>query len=41
MTFGKHKGKPIAEVDKGWVAWYRKQDDTDPYLLMAFTNAGK
>jgi exodeoxyribonuclease X len=41
MAFGKHKGKPIAEVDKGWIAWYRKQDDTDPYLLMAFSKAGK
>jgi exodeoxyribonuclease X len=41
MTFGKYKGSPIRDVDKGWVAWYRKQPDTDPYLLIAFTQAGK
>lgn len=40
MTFGKHKGKPISEVDKGYANWYRRQDDTDPYVLMAFTRAG-
>lgn len=36
MPFGKHKGKPIAEVDKGWRKWYAAQADTDPYILMAF-----
>jgi exodeoxyribonuclease X len=36
MTFGKHKGKLISEVDAGYVAWYRKQPDQDPYLLEAF-----
>lgn len=41
MTFGKYKGSKISEVDKGYVAWYRKQPDPDPYLLMAFTKAGK
>ena len=41
MTFGKYKGSPIADVDKGYVNWYRKQPDPDPYLLMAFTRAGK
>lgn len=36
MTFGKHRGKLIAEVDAGYIAWYRKQPDPDPYLLEAF-----
>ena len=40
MTFGKHKGKLISQVDKGWVKWYRQQPDTDPYLLLAFSKAG-
>ncbi len=40
MTFGKHKDKPIGEVDKGWVLWYTKQTDTDPYLLEAFRQHG-
>lgn len=40
MTFGKHKGKEIADVDRGYVAWYRKQPDTDPYLIEAFRRAG-
>jgi len=37
MTFGKYKGHPITDVDQGWITWYRKQPDTDPYLLMAFS----
>ena len=41
MTFGKHKGKLIREVDAGWVAWYRRQEDTDEWLLKAFKLAGK
>lgn len=41
ITFGKHKGKPIHQVDAGWVAWYRRQEDTDEYLLKAFKLAGK
>lgn len=40
MTFGKHKGKRIEEVDRGYSNWYRKQSDTDPYLLEAFKRAG-
>lgn len=40
MTFGKHKGKTIAEVDRGYSNWYRKQSDPDPYLLEAFKRAG-
>lgn len=36
MTFGKYRGKAINEVDAGYIAWYRKQPDQDPYLLEAF-----
>lgn len=39
MTFGKHKGKPISDVDRGYANWYRRQEDTDPYLLEAFKRA--
>jgi exodeoxyribonuclease X len=41
MSFGKYKGQPIRNVDGGWVAWYRRQEDTDEYLLKAFKLAGK
>lgn len=37
MTFGKYKGCPVAEVNRGWAKWYRNQTDTDPYLLMALS----
>lgn len=36
MTFGKHKGKHMSEVDAGYRGWYMKQPDTDPYVLEAF-----
>jgi len=39
MTFGKFAGQPISAVDRGYAAWYRKQPDTDPYLLEAFKRA--
>lgn len=41
MTFGKHRGKLVSEVDAGYVAWYRRQPDPDPYLLMAFSRGKK
>lgn len=41
MPFGKFKGLPISEVDKGWASWYRKQSDTDPYIMIALSRAGK
>jgi exodeoxyribonuclease X len=41
MGFGKHKGKPISEVDYGYVKWYRSQPDPDRYYLKAFKLAGK
>jgi exodeoxyribonuclease X len=40
MTFGKHKGKLVTEVDKGYANWYSKQEDTDEYLMQAFRLAG-
>lgn len=40
MGFGKHKGTPIADVDPGYVRWYRAQPDPDPYYLAAFKKAG-
>lgn len=40
MTFGKFKGQPVSAVDRGYMNWYRKQPDTDPYLLEAFERNG-
>lgn len=40
MTFGKYKGEPVSSVDRGWYNWYRRQSDTDPYLLEAFRRLG-
>ena len=36
MTFGKFKGLPMEDVDRGWRGWYMKQEDQDPWLLKAF-----
>lgn len=41
MGFGKFKGQPVANVDRGWISWYRRQDDTDAYLLEAFRRLGR
>lgn len=41
MSFGKYKGQPISAVDKGWANWYKRQDETDEYLLVALQRAGK
>ena len=41
MTFGKYKGMAIRDVPYGYVTWYRRQEDQDPYLLQAFRLAGK
>lgn len=35
MPFGKYKGQPIRNVDRGWISWYQRQPDTDPYLMKA------
>lgn len=40
MTFGKHEGAPIADVPRDYAEWYARQDETDPYLIKAFQNAG-
>lgn len=40
MGFGKYRGMPVNQVDRGYVSWYRKQADTDPYYLEAFRRAG-
>lgn len=40
MTFGKFKDQPIENVDRGYANWYRRQPDTDPYLLEAFRRQG-
>ena len=36
MTFGKHKGTPLAEVPKDYVRWLLDQPNVDPYLRQAF-----
>jgi len=41
MTFGKYKDQPVEAVDRGWVSWYRRQNDTDPYLIEAFDRLGR
>ena len=41
MSFGKHKGQPIANVPPSYMNWYRRQDDPDPYLLKAFDAVGR
>ena len=38
MPFGKHKGDPISSVPKAYKDWYRRQAETDPYILMAFSS---
>lgn len=40
MTFGKFKGQPVSAVDRGYMNWYRRQPDTDPYVLIAFERNG-
>jgi exodeoxyribonuclease X len=40
MTFGKHEGLPISEVPADYAEWYQRQEDTDPYLIIAFQKAG-
>ncbi len=40
MGFSMHKGLPIRDVPSGWVRWYQKQEETDPYYIEAFKRAG-
>ena len=35
ITFGKHKGTAIEDLDSGYVSWLLKQPDLDPYLRKA------
>lgn len=35
ITFGKHKGTAIKELDPSYVTWLLRQDDLDPYLRKA------
>ena len=39
-SFGKFYNQPISAADRGYVNWYRRQPDTDPYLLEACRRAG-
>jgi len=41
MPFGKHKGLPIKDIDAGYKAWYHKQPDADPYILMAMSRGAR
>jgi len=41
MSFGKYRGQPVHAVDGGWISWYRRQEDPDPYLLKAFKRLGR
>lgn len=36
MTFGKHKGLPLAEVPRDYVRWLLDQQNVDPYVRQAF-----
>ena len=38
MTFGKHKGLPIADVPIDYKRWLLGQDNIDPYLIQALSN---
>lgn len=35
ISFGKHKGTLVKDLDSGYVAWLLRQDDLDPYLEKA------
>lgn len=35
MTFGKHKGTKLKDLDMGYVSWMLRQPDMDPELLAA------
>ena len=38
MSFGKHKGKPLAEVPEDYINWYLKQAEQDQYMRTALLN---
>lgn len=35
ISFGKHRGTPIANLPHDYVAWLLRQQDVDPYLIKA------
>ncbi|UNT44371.1 3'-5' exonuclease [Acinetobacter sp. LUNF3] len=35
ITFGKHKGTAVKDLDPSYVTWMLRQDDLDPYLRKA------
>ena len=41
MAVGKHKGTPIAELPRDYVAWFLRQPDVDPYLRTALEGAAR
>jgi len=40
MSFGKHKGMPVADIPDDYKKWLLRQDDVDPYLAKALKGAG-
>lgn len=40
MSFGKHKGEPVANLPWSYVKWYMGTPDQDPYLVKAFRRCG-
>ena len=38
ITFGKHKGTAIKDLDQSYVTWLLRQDDLDPYLRKALVD---
>lgn len=38
-SFGKHQGKAIRETDRGYLSWYSRLPDADPYVMKAVREA--
>jgi len=41
MPFGKHQGRPIADVPQDYWDWYLRQADVDPLLVRAHREGGR
>lgn len=39
MPFGKHKGAAFADLPQDYVIWYKKQSETDPWVIKAMNGA--
>lgn len=39
MSFGKHKGMAIKDIPDDYMRWLLRQDDIDPYLIIALRGA--